>query len=98
MDGRHVKGRTDLSLQKCQLVHHDNPYTKLGPFKTEIVHNSPVFVIFHELFTNDDIEYVINWATPRLSTERERRLQEDLNIRKSDWKTWKVNCKLISRV
>ena len=92
MDGRlHMKGVSDLTLQKCQLVHHGNPYTKLGPFKTEIVHNSPVFVIFHELFTDEDIEYLINWATPRLSTEREIRLQENLHHAKTIHKsvqTW----------
>ena len=91
MDGHlHVKGRADISLQKCRFVHHGDSYTKLGPFKTEIVHNSPVFVIFHELLTEEDIDYLISWATPRLSTERDIRLREDMNVRKTDWKTRKV--------
>ena len=86
----HLKGFADPSLQKCRQVHHGNPYSKLGPFKTEIVHNDPVFMIIHELLTDEDIEFLIEWATPRLSSEREIKLQEDKHQRKSDWKTRKT--------
>ena len=60
-------GLVETENHKCTLVHHGNPYTKLGPFKIERVYNSPTFIIIHELLTEEDMSYLVSWARPRLS-------------------------------
>ena len=59
------------------MVHHKNPYTKLGPFKIEYVHHNPFFLIIHDLLTEEDMAYLKDWATPKLSTKR--------NIQENDY-------------
>ena len=81
---------------KCVLVHHGNPFTKLGPFKIEIVYHSPFFMIIHELFTEEDINYLVDWARPRLSRTRQIVLAEDNGRRpKNEWRTRKTVSRLI---
>ena len=61
---------SEISNHKCVMVHHKNPYTKLGPFKIEYVHHNPFFLIIHGLLTEEDMDYLTDWATPRLSRKR----------------------------
>ena len=84
---------------KCILVHHGNPYSKLGPFKIEMAYNSPMFMIIHELFTEEDINYLVDWARPRLSRTRQIVLAEDNGRRpKNEWRTRKTVRRLIIRM
>ena len=55
---------------KCVLIHNKDPFTKLGPFKVEFLHDVPFFMIIHELFTEEDIQFFIDWAKPKLSEKR----------------------------
>ena len=75
-----MAGPPELDTHQCLRVHHGDPYTKLGPFKVEVVHHNPVFYILHELFTEEDMEHLISWAKPRLSSKREIRLAEDTGV------------------
>ena len=59
------------NIHKCVMVHHKNPFTKLGPFKIEYVHYNPFFLIIHDLLTEEDMDYLKDWATPRLSRKRQ---------------------------
>ena len=61
----------EINNHKCVMVHHNNPYTKLGPFKTEYVHHNPFFLLIHDLLTEEDMNYLKVWATPRLSRKRD---------------------------
>ena len=61
---------SEISNHKCVMVHHKNPYTKLGPFKIEYLHHNPFFLIIHDLLTEEDMAYLKDWATPRLSRKR----------------------------
>ena len=71
---------------KCILVHHRDPFTQLGPFKTELAYHSPLIMIIHELFTPEDTDYLMDWATPRLSRTRQIKLEEDNGWRpKNEW-------------
>ena len=85
------KRRVDLKApeienHKCILVHHRDPFTKLGPFKIELAYHSPLIMIIHELFTEEDTDYLVDWATPRLSRTRQIVLDEDNGRRpKNEW-------------
>ena len=61
------------------MVHHKNPYTKLGPFKIAYVHHNPCFLIIHDLLTEEDMDYLKDWATPRLS--RKRYISDNSHVR-----------------
>ena len=56
--------------QKCFLLHHDDPYLKLGPFKQEIILPRPFRMIYHDFFTEAELQWLIDYSTPRLSRSR----------------------------
>ena len=48
-------------------------------------------MIIHELFTEEDTAYLVDWATPRLSRTRQISLAEDDGKRpKNEWRTRKT--------
>ena len=61
----------EINNHRCVFAHHKDPFTKLGPFKIEYVHHNPFFLIIHELLTEEDMDYIKAWATPRLSGKRQ---------------------------
>ena len=61
---------TNENLLRSQLLHHSNPFLKLGPFKFEIIHHHPFRSIFHEFFTIKEIDWMIEYTQPRLSDKR----------------------------
>ena len=46
-------------------------HPRLGPFKIEYVHHNPFFLIIHDLLSEEDMDYLKVWATPRLSRKRD---------------------------
>ena len=81
----------EIENHKCILVHHRDPFTQLGPFKIEVAYHNPSIVIIHELFTEEDTAYLVDWATPRLSRTRQISLAEDDGKRpKNEWRTRKT--------
>ena len=44
---------------KCHLLHHFNPFLKLGPFKLEIMLDRPYRAVLHDILTNEEIQHVI---------------------------------------
>ena len=54
----------------CQLLHHQNPYLKLGPFKEEIYSVIPYSVVFHDILTNTEIDFLKKESMPNLSRSR----------------------------
>ena len=76
----------EIDNHKCILVHHRDPFTQLGPFKIELAYHNPVIMIIHELFTEEDTDYLVDWATPRLSRTRQIIQEEDDGRRpKNEW-------------
>ena len=67
----YVPNVPEKNIHRCVMVHHKNPFTKLGPFKIEYVHYNPFFLIIHDLLTEEDMNYLKDWATPRLSRKRQ---------------------------
>lgn len=60
----------------CRFLHHKDPYLKLGPFKEEHTSERPYVVIFHDILTDTDIDFLIETSTPKLS--RNRHVQRDV--------------------
>ena len=86
LDGRLERKTHEIENHKCILVHHRDPFTQLGPFKIELAYHSPVIMIIHELFTEEDTDFLVDWATPRLSRTRQINLEEDNGRRpKNEW-------------
>ena len=44
---------------KCHLLHHFNPFLKLGPFKLEIKLDRPYRTVLHDILTNEEIQHMI---------------------------------------
>lgn len=57
--------------KECRFLHHQNPYLKLGPFKEELVAEKPYAVIFRDLLSDTEINYLIETANPNLSRSRD---------------------------
>ena len=66
----------------------------------EIAYHQPFMMIIHELLSTEDTDYLVDWATPRLSRTRQINLAEDDGERpKNEWRTRKtVSCPGLSLV
>ena len=60
-----------VNLPKCGYLHHFDPYLRLGPFKVEVVKRSPYISILHDLLTEAEIQWMVEYSIPRLSRERD---------------------------
>lgn len=57
-------------LPMCRYLHHMNPYLKLGPFKEEEASEKPYAVVFHDILSDLEIDYLIEESRPNLSRKR----------------------------
>jgi len=57
---------------QCHLLHHRDPFTRLGPFRLEVVSSkpNPHIVVLHGILEEEDVDHWVDWATPRLSRTR----------------------------
>ena len=67
-----------LNLPKCGYLHHFDPYLRLGPFKVEVISRSPYISILHDLLTEEEIQWMIEYSVPRLSRVRDNHGQKIL--------------------
>ena len=54
----------------CRLLHHQNPYLKLGPFKEEMYSIVPYTVVMHDILTDAEIDFLKKESSPNLSRTR----------------------------
>ena len=54
----------------CGLLHHNDPYLRLAPFKYETASVDPFIMVFHDIINQDEIDHFVNISTPNLSRER----------------------------
>ena len=54
----------------CRFLHHSDPYLKLGPFKEEQKSERPYAVIFHDILSDLEMDYLVNTSRPNLSRSR----------------------------
>lgn len=67
-----LKGNFSLeeSPHKCVLIHHSDPYLKLGPFKLEEYVHKPYRTVFRDFLSEKEIEHMITISVPNLSRDR----------------------------
>ena len=65
-----VTNKTSSSELQCGLLHHRDPYLKLGPFKIEMSSQSPMVMVFHDFFTEAEMEFLVEHSRPKLSRKR----------------------------
>ena len=72
LDGHTVDDDSSLivNLTKCAILHHSDPFLILGPLKLEVIHFRPFRSIMHEFFTQEEIDWMLNYTQPRLSNKR----------------------------
>ena len=56
---------------QCRFLHHEDPYLKLGPFKEEKMVSRPYVVIFHDILSDKEIDYLVEETRPNLSRKRD---------------------------
>ena len=56
--------------EHCKWLHHNNPYLKLGPFKVEVIRQEPYLSVFRDILTDAEMEWLVNYSSPRLSRSR----------------------------
>ena len=54
----------------CRYLHHSNPYLKMGPFKEEKLSTLPYAVIFQDILTEKEMEFLKTTSAPQLSRTR----------------------------
>ena len=62
---------SSVNLLHSQLLHHLDPFLRLGPLKFEIIHNHPFRSIFHDFFSIKEVNWMIGYTQPRLSDKRD---------------------------
>lgn len=53
-------------LMKCQHLHHDDNYLRLGPFKLDIQHDAPFVGVFRNILYDDEMEHFREFARDKL--------------------------------
>ena len=71
------KGRTKWEnpkvkpyIPKCRLIHHFNPYMKVGPFHLEVHFYWPFRGVFHDLLIEKEMQWLVDISIPQLSASR----------------------------
>ena len=52
--------------QHCHHLHHADPFSRLGPFKLEILEDQPYTTLIHDLMTESEMEHFKNYASDKL--------------------------------
>ena len=53
---------------KCQYLHHNHPYLRLGPFKYELLHSTPEIAYLHDFVTLEETEAIKSHASGKLKS------------------------------
>ena len=66
------KGISDQQRKpKCHLIHHSNPFLRIGPFQMEVKFYFPFRTIIHAFFAEKELDWLMEYSRPRLSSSRE---------------------------
>ena len=68
--GQWSNPKIKLYVPKCRLIHHFNPYLKLGPFHLEIHFYWPFRGVFHDFLSDEEMQWMVEISIPRLSAMR----------------------------
>lgn len=54
------------SRLRCRLLHHRDPFLRLGPFKVEEMNSDPFIVVFNEFVTEPEMSQLKTLVSPKL--------------------------------
>ena len=75
-------------MAPCRLLHHKNPYLKLGPFKEEQHSFAPYTIVFHDILSEAEISFLKEESTPKLSRKRDYKSSWDSGtIKRAEYKS-----------
>ena len=72
--------------QACHLLHHDDPFNQLGPFKLEQLSGQPYITVIHELMSVREMEHFKNYANNKL--ERSGLSAGITSLKRTSKQTW----------
>ena len=82
--GTFIRGEVK-PVPKCRLLHHFDPYLKLGPFQVEVITDQPYRSMLHNVLYNHELEWMVEYSTPYLSEARELDAAKQVfNVSKGD--------------
>ena len=55
-------------------------FSEIGPFKVEVISTSPYISIFHEILSEEEINWMIEFSIPRLSRSRDASVNGTENV------------------
>ena len=61
---------TQPSIPKCHLIHHFDPYQIIGPFHLAVPLYSPLRAIAHDIFSENEMNWIMEYSRPKLSSMR----------------------------
>ncbi len=62
--------RSQEKFTKCSYLHHNDPFLRLGPFKMELLLYEPFRMIYHDIFSEEEMRWMKEYSTPKLSQAR----------------------------
>ena len=85
--GQWSNPKIKLYVPKCRLIHHFNPYLKLGPFHLEIHFYWPFRGVFHDFLSDEEMQWMVEISIPRLSAMRASKRKQQLSNANSNYKS-----------
>ena len=64
--GEKLMSEEKEKLLKCQHLHHNDNYLRLGPFKLDIQHDAPFVGVFRNILYDDEMEHYKDFARDKL--------------------------------
>ncbi|XP_059097153.1 prolyl 4-hydroxylase subunit alpha-2-like isoform X1 [Tigriopus californicus] len=52
---------------RCAFIHHQDPYFRLGPFKVEVLNETPFVSMFHNFMHDAEMDHYKDYAKPNLA-------------------------------
>ena len=68
------------STLKCHLLHHNDPYLKLGPHFLEVVNESPYVSIFHKIISKKEMNELKEIARPNYQEKNTQKIGKSHKI------------------
>ena len=65
-----IIGQSPGNVYFSRFLHHNDPFLKLAPFKTEQYSNNPYIILAHDILSSEEISYLIAKSQKYLSRKR----------------------------
>ncbi|XP_075974693.1 prolyl 4-hydroxylase subunit alpha-2-like [Anticarsia gemmatalis] len=83
----------------CRLLRDSHPFLKIAPYKIEMLHQNPDVILFHDVLSHGEIEYLKRIASPSLIKSIVHGERQSLSFRDSKSAVLRDNdFKLVARI